>query len=374
MRINLCITFSLLVCTIGHAIEITRTANAVNNIHRTGSTSSWTGTDNTNVLDGAYASTVSNLPSLGNYSDYLQFTDFQFGLPGNSVITGVTVTMHRSNRASNSLNDETVRLLINGTPTGQNKAYTLTNAWSSGSFVAVNYGDSADLWNLSSLDPAQVNAANFGLILAVRRSVSNATPHQFPRLDRLTITIHFSMALPIQLIEFKGLPIGDYENKIEWSTASEINSDYFCLQRSNDGLSYEDVYHVKAAGYSQCMVSYSTTDEVATNSLNYYRLKQVDLDGAFSLFGPISLHNNLCKKNKAFIYPNPIQDKAFLTFDWKEDVLYQLDIANDKGQIVATLPWRPGESLSLNFLSIGTYHLIIHHSNQWLHRLLFVVD
>lgn len=89
--------------------------------------------------------------------------------------------------------------------------------------------------------------------------------------------------------------------KITWTTASEQNSDYFVLERSRDGLSWEDVSQVDGAGTTNTANVYTVSDVLTKG---YYRLKQVDFNGATEYFGPIyaGCDNN---RNDLTVYPNP---------------------------------------------------------------------
>ncbi|HRH67931.1 MAG TPA: T9SS type A sorting domain-containing protein [Flavobacteriales bacterium] len=85
--------------------------------------------------------------------------------------------------------------------------------------------------------------------------------------------------LPIELISFEGRTI-DTVNELTWATASERNNDHFEVQRSVDGSRFEPIGEVPGAGDSQQVIHYALTDTDPINGLNYYRLKQVDRDGA----------------------------------------------------------------------------------------------
>jgi hypothetical protein len=74
--------------------------------------------------------------------------------------------------------------------------------------------------------------------------------------------------------------------RLQWQTASEQNSKEFIIERSNDGTIYNAIGAVAAAGNSQYVRQYAYTDEHPETGNNYYRLKQVDIDGKFS-YSPV---------------------------------------------------------------------------------------
>ena len=91
--------------------------------------------------------------------------------------------------------------------------------------------------------------------------------------------------LPVQLIKFQAKPnLNTVE--ITWTTLSELNNSLFMLERSNDGYSFETIDNIPGAGTSLTITNYRSIDYSPLNGTNYYRLKQVDHDGAFE-YSPI---------------------------------------------------------------------------------------
>jgi hypothetical protein len=83
--------------------------------------------------------------------------------------------------------------------------------------------------------------------------------------------------LPIELISFTGESYVDY-NLIKWVTASEINNDYFTIERSLDGINFIILNNVDGAGTSTSIRNYSLSD-YQPNDITYYRLRQTDFNG-----------------------------------------------------------------------------------------------
>ncbi len=88
-----------------------------------------------------------------------------------------------------------------------------------------------------------------------------------------------SNPLPIELIRFAG-NCTDGQIEVTWTTASETNNDFFTVQRSIDGVNFEDVVIVDGAGNSSSIINYSAVDYNPYGGTSYYRLKQTDFDGA----------------------------------------------------------------------------------------------
>jgi hypothetical protein len=92
--------------------------------------------------------------------------------------------------------------------------------------------------------------------------------------------------LPVELLYFDGRIVAN-NAELTWATATETNSDYFAVERSFDGFSWETISYVQSAGNSNQVVEYTFTDENLAEGIYYYRLKQVDFDGAMEYFAPI---------------------------------------------------------------------------------------
>jgi hypothetical protein len=89
------------------------------------------------------------------------------------------------------------------------------------------------------------------------------------------------VTLPVELLSFTAKK-DNSQVILKWATASELNNDYFSIEKSLDMEHFETIGTVKGAGNSNELLNYSYTDKDVTSSVNYYRLKQVDYDGAFA--------------------------------------------------------------------------------------------
>ena len=116
----------------------------------------------------------------------------------------------------------------------------------------------------------------------------STTTYRWGEIEEYTVRI--SVALPVELLYFEGLPYPTF-NKLIWSTASEYNSDYFQIERSVDGETWETVGIKSASGNSTIKINYNHLDSFDEFLIYYYILKQVDYDGQYKIYGPISLDN-----------------------------------------------------------------------------------
>jgi len=115
-------------------------------------------------------------------------------------------------------------------------------------------------------------------------------------IDDFSINLSPLSNLPIELISFEGSKKEEY-NVLKWQTASEHNNSHYILERSSTGdYTEKDVINVvNGAGNSTQLLDYDFVDTDAPETINYYRLTQVDYDGNFKQFGPISIDNRVTR-------------------------------------------------------------------------------
>ena len=114
--------------------------------------------------------------------------------------------------------------------------------------------------------------------------------------------------LPIELVDFKVLLKSGLVS-VEWKTESELNNDFFTVEKTRDGETLEDVVKVKGAGTTSQPKSYSVLDYGTSHGKWYYRLKQTDFDGkvSYSKLLAIEVPDYLSWK----VYPNPSNGSEF---------------------------------------------------------------
>lgn len=110
--------------------------------------------------------------------------------------------------------------------------------------------------------------------------------------------------LPVDILSFQG-KCNDNYNSIYWTTASETNNDHFVLESSANGTDWKIISIVEGAGNSNFSVNYSVTDENVSSEKSYYRLKQVDFNGDFKYYGPISVSCMSKEIELLNLSPNP---------------------------------------------------------------------
>ncbi len=139
-------------------------------------------------------------------------------------------------------------------------------------------------------------------------------------------------ALPITLSAFNATKYNDRQVKINWITESEINNDYFIVERSNDGKTWQEIKKVDGAGNSSSKINYSIIDYSPNLSkINYYRLKQIDYNGDYS-YSKIKSVSFKGDNDKITIYPNPTTNIA--TINLSNNQFNEINITDVNGKIV----------------------------------------
>lgn len=107
--------------------------------------------------------------------------------------------------------------------------------------------------------------------------------------------------LPVDLISFTGI-VKESIVELKWTTASEINSQKFILEKSYDCFSWKKIAEISSAGNSNQKIEYSSVDKLSflDQSVLYYRLSQYDFDGRTQFFNPISVSVGINKKSILF--------------------------------------------------------------------------
>ncbi|HLP18790.1 MAG TPA: T9SS type A sorting domain-containing protein [Chitinophagales bacterium] len=149
---------------------------------------------------------------------------------------------------------------------------------------------------------------------------------------------------------------GEYHRGIgiilRWSTFIELDNDYFNIERSTDGIEYKSIGIVKGQGNSSVKHEYDYLDKDYESGINYYRLMQVDFDGAEE-FSNIAAINADVPDTPMLLYPNPAMDVVTVLLSAPKGVIYVVD---ELGNAVITKPVQANNTnINLAGLSKGIY-------------------
>jgi hypothetical protein len=169
-------------------------------------------------------------------------------------------------------------------PASNNGLYTLQGTigcGSSSSFFDLPNGTGTGSTNSSNAWTSQTNCAT----ATVASLACNTVTIQIegPGISDRTITYTgaLTIPLPVTLVNFNA-ETSKSAVQLTWTTATQIENDYFSIERSADGSNWSVINTVKGAGTSSALLNYSYTDANPVAGTSYYRLKQTDLDGKFT--------------------------------------------------------------------------------------------
>ncbi len=172
---------------------------------------------------------------------------------------------------------------------------------------------------------------------------------------------YYWSVLPIKLNYFDAYNINN-QIELRWETASEINNDFFTIERSIDGINFKPIEIIKGAGNSSKVLNYSTIDKEPEIGINYYRLKQTDYDGKFEYSSIV----NITQKgdlNTISIYPNPNNGNFTISTQNSQVIDYQIIDYSGKAIKIGTIN-SLNSNLNISDLSPGIYFLLTTLNNN----------
>jgi len=169
--------------------------------------------------------------------------------------------------------------------------------------------------------------------------------------------------LPVEMIYFKGEITEKNKVLLLWATASEEENAYFEVQTSTNGKVFSSIDKVEGAGTTIERKDYQWLDVNPLKGVNYYRLKQVDIDGTFEYSNIIAVDYQVkSQRNELKIVPNPVYDMISYGLNDSQSV-ENIQIFNMQGQLVLKNKTIDSQIFVGN-LSSGIYLLQLDLGNQ----------
>jgi len=208
-------------------------------------------------------------------------------------LTPVSVThLNDSNNTDNSLNVV-------------DRFWNLNKSGAGGATITFN-ASAAEIGTISGLVAQKWNETTQGWENPLPGQSATATSVTVPSVSNFGVWVLSATAspLPVELLSFTAEESAD-EVLLNWITASEIQSQYFMVEKTSDFVHFSEVTKVAAAGNSNEILHYSATDNNPFSGESYYRLRQVDFDGQehFSQFEAVTFGE--FAQLSAVVYPVP---------------------------------------------------------------------
>lgn len=197
--------------------------------------------------------------------------------------------------------------------------------------------------NVSGGNNAQIQVSGSGSTLSVGGSIALGNGGQIQTSGGGVITAASCScsgcssqcgALPVTLISFNVRAASD-KVILNWATGTELNFDYFSIERSENGFSFSELAQVKGHGTSNERHDYSYEDSFPFTGKSYYRITTVDFDGYTETFNILAV--NYSGEKLVRVFPNPVIDGKLtveLTFTPTEELTFILTDLNgtEKGR------------------------------------------
>lgn len=200
--------------------------------------------------------------------------------------------------------------------------------------------------------------------------------YQFTNITALNNQTRFTLGtinknvtpLPITLVSFNA-ELNDHRTvDLQWVTASETNNDHFTVERSSDLNSWTPVSTVQGAGNSNSLLHYVSEDQTPMQGVNYYRLKQTDLDGAFTYS---DIRSVLVEQGAEItLFPNPAKDQVVINRGGNATIM----ISNTLGQALSLeqVVSENSTQVSVSGLPAGSYFVTILENGERISKKLIV--
>jgi len=283
------------------------------------------GTPFQSIVLGANLTVDNNSNLTLNVSDTLIVKNFTINSGSNITIHGILIVTG-SLINNGGINDGSTngRLIVLGNSNNSGGAINNLTAYVFGTYTSVGSG--------SYLHKSQ---ANFNTDYSTSTSMYK-TVQQSSGI----------VSLPIELLSFSAQRSTESVH-IDWKTATETNNDYFTLQRSIDGVDWNDIYKCSGAGTTTIEHTYNYIDnESSSNQIVYYRLIQTDYDGKFTYSDVLGV----LPQQETFdfrVFPNPTTGNVTISIDNSLQAFTTIDIINEWGEnIYNSNKFRPVISFS----------------------------
>lgn len=225
---------------------------------------------------------------------------------------------------------------------------TVTLSWNSADCTGAYISDLTSLrvarWNGS----AWVDHGNGGTTGSAANGtiVSSAVVTSFSPFTLASTSL--ANPLPIELVDFSAVPVGEFVN-LTWNTRSELNNDFFTVERSNKGDEFDQIGIIQGSGTTSTSHSYGFIDLDPLLNVSYYRLKQSDYDGSTTFSKILKVDRNSPKQ--LITYPNPAKQSEVISINYKGTFA----LFNTLGQMVLMI--NNADQIDTHHLPSGVYTL-----------------
>lgn len=186
--------------------------------------------------------------------------------------------------------------------------------------------------------------------------------------DEFTVvSLQATSPLPVELVTFSAKNVDNKTVALKWATIQEKDNAYFAIERSKDGINFEEIGQKKGQGTTNIPHNYNYTDKHPFTGYNYYRLKQVDLDKSSTYSKVVSVLIESTQAMRVSLFPNPTADWAFVRLSASETIkeIRAWDLQGKKTINLKIIQQSNGTyGINLQQLAQGVYWVELHTSKK----------
>jgi len=165
-----------------------------------------------------------------------------------------------------------------------------------------------------------------------------------------------AITLPIELKNFEAAySQEDRVVDLHWTTMSERDNAYFSVEKSVNGSTFYEISMLKGSGNSSSQIDYYTADTDPSFGINYYRLKQVDLNGEFTYSEVKSVNVLPDGMANIMLQPNPTTNITDMIYSCKDNETVYLSIYDMKGKLVEYREIISGRGMNYHTIDMVDY-------------------
>lgn len=214
------------------------------------------------------------------------------------------------------------------------------------------YDNLRDSWVKEEISLAQFGGSQVKLRFELRTDTSIEKDGWY--IDDIGIFVY--SAVPVELVNFT-TEVSDKRIQLNWETASEVNNKGFEIQKATDPVNWNTIGFVEGAGTSTEKINYTFADDKPVNGRANYRLKQVDFDGTFRIYGPVEVDfSGVSTYSLEQNYPNPFNPTTVINYQLPVDGFVSLKVFDVLGREVASL-------INNEWKETGVYEITFDASN-----------
>jgi hypothetical protein len=260
----------------------------------------------------------------------LNYQGVQFASPVNVLLPATMTNLHFDIWTYNCTAFDVS--LINTSPTTVEQKFTITPTLSG--------------WNSFDIPLTAFNLINLGRIAQLKLE---GTPSGTSLVYLDNIFFWKPAAIPVEMTFFKAKAVNN-TSVLTWQTASERDNKGFSIERSNDATNYTAIGEVKGNGTTSAVHDYTFTDATPLSGVNYYRLRQTDVNGKETVSKVVTV---LSAKSGLFIKNTLVHDVLEVTVG--DASKGPLSIFNISGQLVYSTTVSGNQQINLSALTAGLY-------------------